>query len=90
MEESFEFQVSMDELEYLKELASGDESVASLLGSLDGTPSGRVTVLLTRSEAERVRDRLTTELAARGFDQNYSPNNLGRMVEGLIDRFYVA
>lgn len=90
MEESFEFQVAADEMKYLRELVSRDESVASLLRPPEGMLSGRVAVRLTRSEAELVRDRLTTEVAARGFDENYSPNNLGRMLESLIDRFYVA
>lgn len=89
MEERFDFQVSADEMEYLKQLASRDESVAGLLRSFEGTPSGRVAVRLTRSEAERVRG-LTTELAARGFDENYLPNSMGRMVESLIDPFYLA
>lgn len=90
MEDSFEFQISVDEMEYLKQLASRDDSVAGLLRPQEGTASGRVALRLTRSDAERVRDRLTTDLATSGFDENYSPNNLGRMVESLIDRLYIA
>lgn len=89
-EQSDEFQVSADEMEYLEQLLSRDESLASLLRSQKNPLSGKVAIRLTRAEAERVRDCLTTQLAASGFDQDYSPNDLGRMLEGLIDRFYVS
>jgi len=89
-EESNEFQISADEMEYLKQLASGDESLANLLRWQKSAPRGGLAIRLTHPEAERVRDRLTTALAALGFDENYSTNDLGRMLEGLIDRFYVA
>jgi len=89
-EETNEFQVSADEMEYLKQLTSGDESFTGLLRSQTISPSGKVAVRLRPFEAEQLRDRLTTELASRGFDENYSPNNLGRMLEALIDRFFVV
>ena len=40
-------------------------------------------------EAERVRELLTTELAKVGFDESYMPNERGRFLESLIDRFYM-
>lgn len=89
-QESQEFQISADEMECLTQLLSRDESLDGLLTSQNIMPTGKVAVRLTRSEAQRVRDRLTTEVAARGFDETYSPNDLGRTLEGLIDRFYVA
>ena len=89
-EESKEFQVSAGEMEYLKQLTFRDESFAGLLRCQKLPPSGNVAVRLTSPEAEQLRDRLTAELAACGFDESYSPNKLGRMLEVLIDRFYVA
>ena len=87
--ETAEFQVSADELEYLKQLVSRDESLAGLLTIQEGARGRRVTIRLSRGEAEQLRDSLTTQLAAVGFDKNYYPNEQGQMLEELIDRFYV-
>ena len=87
--ETDEFEVSTDELEYLKQLVSRDESLAGLLTFQEGAPGRRATIRLSRAEAEQLRDSLTTQLAAVGFDKNYSPNEQGHMLEELIDRFYV-
>jgi hypothetical protein len=90
MEESHEFQVSAKEFDYLKQLVSRDESLAGLLRSQKGAHGCRVTIRLSRAEAEQLRDYLTTQLATAGFDKNYSPNEQGQMLEELIDRFYVC
>jgi hypothetical protein len=89
-EEMNEFQISGNEMECLKHVMSGDESLADLLKSQKSAPSGKTAMCLTRPVAEQVRERLTIELAARGFDENHSPHDLGRMLENLIDRFFVA
>jgi len=31
-----------------------------------------------------------TRLAQVGFDENYEPNREGRILEGLIDRFFIG
>lgn len=84
-----EFQVSAEELEYLKQLASLDESLAGLLRSKEGAPGRRMTIRLSRAEAERLSNCLTEQLAMVGFDENYSLNEQGRILEDLIDRFYL-
>jgi hypothetical protein len=89
MQERHEFQLSAAEFKYLKELTSRDESVAYLLGSKEGTDGRKVTIRLSRAEAEQLRDHLTTRLAAVGFDESYLPNEEGRMLEELIDRFFL-
>jgi hypothetical protein len=89
MEETDEFQVSAEELEYLEQLASRNDALAGLFRFQEGAPGRRVTIRLSRAEAEQLRDSLTTQLAAVGFDKNYSPNEQGKMLEELIDRFYV-
>ena len=88
-EENHEFQVPAEELRYLQELALGDESLASLVKSHLNTHGSGATVRLTRVEAEKIRDCLTARLAAVGFDEHYSPNQQGQMLEKLIDRFHV-
>ncbi|MBZ5579777.1 MAG: hypothetical protein LAP40_24740 [Acidobacteriia bacterium] len=90
MEETHQFQLSADELKYLKELVSRDESLAGPLRIQEGEPGRRVTIRLSRAQAEQLRDCLTTQLASVGFDKNYSPNEQGQMLEELIDRFFVS
>lgn len=88
MEKSHEFQIAGEELEYLRQVVSRDESLASLFRFQEGTPARKVTIRLSPAEAEQIRDYLTTQLAAVGFDESYSPNEQGKMLEDLIDRFY--
>jgi len=84
-----EFPLSEEELEYLKELASGDESLASLFSRPERPPGRRPVIRLSTTEAEQIRDHLTTRLAMVGFDKDYSPNAQGQLLEELIDRFYI-
>jgi hypothetical protein len=39
---------------------------------------------------EEIRDALTLNLAQRGFGEGYVPNEEGRMLEDLLDRFLVV
>lgn len=89
IEGKHEFQVSAEELEYLKQLVSRHELLAGLLRPRRGSDGRRATIGLSRVEAEQLRDYLTMKLAAAGFDKNYSPNEQGQMLERLIDRFYL-
>jgi hypothetical protein len=82
------FQVSAEELGYLRELASRDESLAALLKFQQSGRDSSATIRLSDSEAERLRAYLTNKLAAAGFDMDYSPNKQGQILESLIDRFY--
>jgi hypothetical protein len=88
MERQHDFRVSREELEYLKQLASRDESLTGVLRFQEDAHGRWATVRLSRAEAEQIRDYLTTQLAAVGFDKNYSPNEQGQMLEKLIDIFY--
>jgi hypothetical protein len=90
MEEKHDFELSADELECLQRLAAGDDMLASLLRLQGHAHSLPVVISLSRSEAEVLREQLTTYLASVGFDENYAPNELGQMLENLIDRFYVC
>lgn len=89
METKLEFLVSAKELEYLKQLASRDESFARLLKNPE-VPSGQKPVIrLTRPEAEQLREYLMSRMDKSGFDQNYEPNSEGKILEELTDRFFV-
>lgn len=62
---------------------------AELIARGEAIGTGKVTIPLDRLEAERVRDLLTVELARRGFREDYSASKRGRMLEQLIDRFFI-
>jgi len=85
---SREFRVSAPELELLRKAASRDEGLLRLLAHPRSTAGGGQILSLDRSEAERLRDCLTTHLAVTGFHKDYSLTDSGRMLEELIDRFY--
>ena len=89
MEERHEFQLSAKEFEFLNQLASRDESLADLLSLRAGASGRRMAIRLSRAEVEQLREYLTTKLAEVGFDENYSPNEQGSMLERLIDKFYL-
>jgi hypothetical protein len=81
--------LSAEEAEYLSKLASEDDSFAALLrGHPDVRLNGRV-VTLPRGLAETLRGYFTQRLATVGFDVNYNPNKEGRLLEKLIDTFFV-
>ena len=85
-----EFRVANDEVEYLKQLALSDQLVATMLKFEEGSHGGKALVRLDRGEVESVRHYLTVQLAKSGFDENYDLNEQGRMLENLIDRFYLS
>ncbi|MFQ3649978.1 MAG: hypothetical protein SNJ75_06570 [Gemmataceae bacterium] len=89
MPEKHVFHLSVEEAEYLRCLAPQHETLARLL-KLDQEAHGRPAIIrLSPAEAEELRDSLTTQLAAVGFDENYSPNEQGRMLEKLIDKLFI-
>lgn len=89
-EDKRDFQLSVDEFDFLSRAAAHEESLASLLKCEEDAAGRSVTIMLSRTEAEALRDSLTTLLATIGFDKDYSPNEQGRILERLIDRFYVC
>jgi hypothetical protein len=83
-----EFRLSAKEREYLKQLATREESLAGLLKFQEGAHGRGVAVLLTRAEAKQLRDYLMTRMDLC-FDENYFPNVEGQMLEKLIDKFFI-
>ena len=84
-----EFVISTEELEFLRRLGSNDETLAKLLKSAEAIRGGNFGVQLDRANAEKVRTSLTELLAKAGFEEDYSLTNQGEMLEELIDRFYI-
>lgn len=88
MEEIYEFKLSRNEADYLKQLVSHDESLIRLMKFHDGERSAKLFIRLTRSQATQLREFLMSRMDLVGFDENYEPNEEGRMLEDLIDRFF--
>ena len=84
------FHLSPDESDYLNQAVSIDDSLAILPHAAQGASGDVVAIQLTRVEAEQLREFLTLQLAAVGFDEDYLPNEHGQMLERLIDRFYIG
>jgi len=87
-ERKHEFDLTADEADYLRWLAKDDDVPAALLQVQQNPNTCRLIVNLSSIEAESLREHLTTKLAVAGFDEDYSPNGQGRMLERLIDKFY--
>ena len=88
-DQKHEFRLKADEWKYLTQLASCDEKLTALLALAEGVRGPRAIIRLSRVDSERLREFLTTQLATVGFDENYSPNEQGEMLEELIEKFYV-
>jgi hypothetical protein len=89
MERNYVFQLSAEEADYLDRLAKDDESLSRHLMSQEELHSHPPRIHLSGAEAEDLRDLLTLKLAILGFDEKYLPNKQGRMLENLIDKFYL-
>lgn len=89
MKKKHSFELSAKESEFLKQLASEDESFASFMKTHTAMEERRMTISLSCAEAEQFRGVLTTKLAEIGFGEQYSPNAEGDMLERLIDKFYL-
>jgi len=89
MEEKRNFRLSPDELECLGHLTATEQSLAALVKRAEGN-SRSTTLKLTPDEAEQLRDFLTIQLAMVGFDQDYNPTPTGKMIERLIDKFFIG
>lgn len=81
--------VSLDarELVYLKNTAFLPQALAQ---RLEIAPTrGKSCLTVTREVAEQYRDAFTERLARAGFDADYKPTAEGRILETLIDKFFV-
>ena len=56
----------------------------------ESTSGGTAVLELSRDSAEEFREAFTNELAKVGFDENYNLTAEGRILEDLIDLFYIT
>ncbi len=74
---------------YLRNAAFLPDELARIVrDAKDGEGSG-MSIPLSSETSERFREVLTDHLAKVGFDDAYEPTNEGKVLEALIDRFYM-
>jgi hypothetical protein len=83
------FKISADELAYLRDLLSNHDELSEMLASLEAHEHQLPALRLDREKAEQLRSFLTEQLAKIGFQEDYSLTERGKILEELIDRFYL-
>ena len=86
-QETHEFCLSPEQLDYLRRTFSRDETFAGLLKHSSDASGKKSTIRLNHDDAERLRERLTERLAKIGFDKDYALTPQGELLEELIDQF---
>lgn len=83
-------QLSRQEVTYLRDAKFLPATLARIIDNVSFTSNERGVVEVTDEIAEQFRATFTERLAKAGFDADYEPTYEGKLLEGLIDRFYVA
>ena len=81
--------LTLAEAEYVNTLRLNDLSFQLLLRSHPGISLCHDHVGVDKPHGELLRGYFTTRLASVGFDYDYKPNLEGRMLEALIDKFFL-
>ena len=89
MSETKRISISTAQAEYLTRLRNSDAAFAELLRGTASIFMQENSVLLTKEGAETLRSFFTIKLAEVGFDEHYAVNIEGRMLEALIDNFFM-
>jgi hypothetical protein len=82
-------QLSSREMEYLRQASFLPPYLAEIIRSQSAS-EGSLSLQVSREVAEGFRSAFTDQLARGGFGVDYEPTSEGRMLEELIDRFYVG
>jgi hypothetical protein len=82
--------LSSPEADYVRKLLATDQAFTLLVRGCPSIQLDSEPVKLDKTGAELLRDYFTKRLAAVGFDAEYKPNSEGRMLETLIDKFFLS
>jgi hypothetical protein len=83
-------QISTAQRDYLVNAAFLPRPLAAILKTARPVGKAAWAVEISRDTAEQFRSVLTERLASVGFDPEYEPTGEGKMLEELIDCFYIA
>lgn len=86
---SVTIKLSQQEIEYLGSANFLKPHQIGILKAAKLSGHTGITLKLSRDSAEELREAFTDELAKKGFDENYDLTPEGRILEDLIDRFYI-
>lgn len=88
MADNRRIELSGREIIYLKNTGFLPAELAQIIQASLTSGGGKHVVILSRDVAEQFREEFTHQLAKVGFDPDYKPTGEGKVLEGLIDRFY--
>ena len=81
--------LSRDQAEFLKFAPFLPPPLVEILRTAAPVSDARIAIELSGDAAESFGEALTLRLAQVGFDADYALTDEGRMLEELIDRFFV-
>jgi len=74
---------------YLRNAAFLPDELARIVKAAKDGEDNEVVISLSPEISERFREVFTEHLAKVGFDDAYEPTSEGKVLEALIDRFYM-
>lgn len=80
--------LSEREAMYLRNTTFLPEALAQIVRSAAATDDKGIAIVVSRATSEEFRAAFTERVAKVGFDEDYESTNEGKLLEGLIDRFY--
>ena len=89
MTQIYQFVVSSTELKRIEEIVSSDELLRESWRQRVEAHGEGFALNMSRDQAQELQNSLTTELARVGFAADYSLNEEGKLLEALIDRFFI-
>ncbi|WP_434111520.1 hypothetical protein [Methylocaldum sp. GT1TLB] len=88
--ETVTIELSRTEMDYLCSAGFLESQQIDTLRAVAQSSDVGVVLRLPRDSVEEFRDAFTEQLAKVGFDENYDLTPEGKMLEDLIDRFFLA
>lgn len=85
-----ELKVSETEWHYLQKPGLLPPNLQRIVSMAEPLPHSAYLLRIPNHEIEAFRTALTESLAKTGFDEDYEPTADGRMLEDLIDRFFIT
>lgn len=84
----YRFLIPQDQFDFLMGIINNESSIL-IKESIINISSNMTELELSPLESEEIRDSLTELLAKNGFNEDYSLNANGVLIEKLIDTFYI-
>ena len=82
--------LSRDEVEYLRQASFLPSYLVEIVRSAESASERSFFLRVSRDAADGFRSAFTDRLAKVGFGVDYELTDEGRLLEDLIDRFYVG